>query len=131
MEDANPKPSNSLKTTRLILRIFAALITLFYLLAFVPKFIQTLLGDASESPPDASWEGNMVTASFLVYVLGYIFSWWRGLVGGIIMALAGAIMFTTHIMASSGELELLPFLVFSCPMILAGILFIIFWWKKS
>ncbi|MFH1296114.1 MAG: hypothetical protein ABIJ04_02430 [Bacteroidota bacterium] len=131
MENVNPTPSNSLKATRLIIRIFASLITLFYLLVLVPKFIQTLLGDSPESPPDASWEGNMVTIGFLVYVLGYILTWWRGLVGGIILVAAGAIMFASHMVAAQGELEFVPFLVFSGPMIFVGALYIIFWWKKS
>ena len=131
MRNSQRTLSNSLKITRLIIRIFASLVTLFYLLAFVPKFIQTLLGDAPEIPPGDDWEGSMVTASFLIFVLGYIFSWWRGLVGGIIIAIGGILMFFTHILSANGEFEFLPFFVFSGPMLLCGILYLVFWWKKS
>ena len=130
MKNLPQATSNSLKTTRLVIRIFASLITLFYLLVFVPKFIQTLLGDAPESPPGADWEGSMVTVSFLIFILGYIVTWWRGLVGGIIIAIGGVLMFFTHMLSASGEFEFLPFFVFSGPMLLCGILYLVFWWKK-
>ncbi|MBL7137670.1 MAG: hypothetical protein ISS17_02710 [Bacteroidales bacterium] len=131
MENSIPPPSSSLRTTRLIIRIFASLLMLFYLLVFVPKLIQDLLEESPSTPADGGWEGSLVTIGFLVYVLGYIFTWWRGLVGGIILVAAAAIMFASHMVAAQGELEFVPFLVFSVPMILVGALYIIFWWKKS
>ncbi|MBC8314837.1 MAG: hypothetical protein ISR57_06015 [Bacteroidales bacterium] len=130
MKNLKVNPSNSLKTSRLVIRIFASLITLFYLIAFVPKLIQMLLGDAPERPPGADWEGSMVTVSFLIFILGYIVTWWRGLVGGIIIAIGSILMFLTHMMSASGEFEFLPFFVFSGPMLLCGILYLVFWWKK-
>ncbi|NQV03195.1 MAG: hypothetical protein HQ542_11150 [Bacteroidia bacterium] len=130
MENSTSTPSRNIKTTRLVITIFASLITLLYLVAFVPKLIQDLLGESPASPSDGSWVGSLVTAGFLVFILGYILTWWRGVIGGIIIVFAGALMFTSHMVAASGEFEFLPFLIFSCPMILVGILFIIFWWKK-
>jgi hypothetical protein len=131
METDSSKPATRQKTARLVIRIVVSLVTLLYLLIFLPKIIQDILEGSSAGPPGDGWEGTMVTTGFLVFVLGYILSWWRGLFGGIIMIIAGIIMFATHMMSADGEFEFLPFLVFPAPMIICGILFIIFWLKKK
>jgi len=131
MENTTLRKPQGHKTLKLVIRIVVSLITLFYLLAFIPKLIQDILEGSSTGPPGDSWEGNMVTAGVLIFVLGYIITWWRGVIGGILLIIAGLIMFATHMMSAEGEFEVVPFLVFSFPMVLCGILFIIFWWKKK
>ncbi len=65
-----------------------------------------------------------MTIWFFMLVTGYIFSWFKEGLGGVIMILAGLTVsipfFIFTINFSS--------LIFAIPSIIAGLLFLIYWW---
>jgi hypothetical protein len=122
--------SQGLKTARLVIRIYATLIMAFYFLAFVPKIIGQLTNENSDDLASGGTIGHLIIVSFLLFFLGYLLSWWRGIWGGIVLIAAGIIMLFTHIPPLAESFDWIPFAIFSGPMMLAGILYVLFWSKK-
>lgn len=108
---------------RTIGRGAGTLLAVFFLLAFLPKIISDLNGT---SPPMGAvagreWEGYVMTAMFLSYMIGYAISWWRSLWGGIVIVLA-ALVVSVPFIVIQGHFNSL---IFGFPVFIVGVLYLV------
>jgi hypothetical protein len=111
-------------------KIFGIIVTLFMLLAFGPKFIESINNEGItflKEIPNAfvNWYDNP-TAFFFTYFLGYIIIWWRKLLGVIIILLGDILFFVFNI-------ENIGVFIFIIPTFLVALLYYLHWntLKKS
>jgi len=108
------------KIVLLIARIFAALLALFFLVAFGPKLIgQYFTG--GEGISNGGWEGWVMELTFYIFLIGYIFSWWRQCVAGVIFIFASVVQMGPFLIIDGN----LGSLIFGIPLLLAGVLFLV------
>jgi len=86
------KKSSDLKPLRVFVLAIGTALALFFLLAFVPKLVSSVTGDAPGASTGREWEGQVMTAMFLVFMLGCAVEWFRIVWGGIIILLAALIV---------------------------------------
>jgi|GEM_PF-1239666 len=121
--DTSSRKSNALL---LVAQIFASLLALFFLLAFVPKLIDEYVqAFTGEKPFFDGWEGLIMEATFYLYIIGYLFSWWKKCTGGIIILVASAVQMGPFLIIEGN----LGSLIFGIPMLIAGILFLLVYKK--
>jgi hypothetical protein len=108
------------KALSVIAFAFATILALFFLLVFVPKIISVLNGTARELPPGQQWEGHIMIAMFVVFMLGYIIGWWRPLWGGRMM-IAAALLVSVPLSLQGN----LGSLIFGIPQFAIGSLYVL------
>ncbi len=114
---------DSAAALRTIARGAGTLLAVFFLLAFLPKIFSDL-NDTSPSPGAAAgreWEGDVMTAMFLAYMIGYAISWWRSLWGGIVIVLAALVVSVPFIVIQGHFNSLL----FGLPVFIVGVLYLV------
>ncbi len=111
-------------------KVFGIIVTLFMLVAFGPKFIESINNEGMsflKEIPKAfiNWYDNP-TGFFLTYFIGYAIIWWRKLLGAIIIFL-GCILFYVF------NNENLGVFIFIIPTFLVALLYYLHWkaLKKS
>ena len=112
---------DSAGSMRTIARGTGAVLAIFLLMAFLPKLISDLATPAPPPSGGRGWEGEVMLAMFLTYMIGYAIGWWRSLVGGIIICLAAAIVSAPFVIIQ-GHFNAL---IFGIPMFIVGIFYII------
>jgi hypothetical protein len=117
----------SLRTFRIVVFTLGTLIALLFLLAFVPKLISELLGDSPQIQSGREWEGHVMTAMFLTFIVGYSIGWWRILWGGIIILLAAFIVTIPFIILQNNYGSL----IFGIPQLVIGLLFLLLYWFEK
>lgn len=104
----------------------ATLLALLFLLAFVPKIISVLRGTAPELPAGRQWEGHVMIAMFVIFMLGYIIGWWRSLWGGLLIIVAALLVSIPFSLQDNyGSL------IFGIPQFVIGILYIMLSWAEK
>ena len=98
------------------------IVSLFFLLAFGPKFMGELVEKGTDYFNEilnsyVHWEDP--NAFFITYFIGYILVWWRPLWGAVIMMAAGVIYVV--IAGFDGP----P--IFAAPAFVVGILYLLYW----
>ena len=106
---------------RILVRIYGVVITLFMLVAFVPKFIGMFMEEGFNFTdeflkPLFNWYDNP-TGFFITYLIGYIFLYIRLKVGAIIIT-AGGLLFWLINIANIGVL-----LFFVLPTVLVAVFY--------
>ena len=115
----SPETTNkNQKVLLLITRILASLLALFFLLAFGPKFFQEL---ADIFNGEAGWGGLVMMLTFVVFIIGFIYSWWKYCTGGVLIFLASIIQMGPFLIIEGN----LGSLIFGIPLIVVGPLFLI------
>jgi len=95
------------------------LLALFFSVVFVPKIISVLRGTAPELPSGRQWEGHVMIAMFVIFMLGYIIGWWRSLWGGLLIIVAALLVSIPFSLQDNyGSL------IFGIPQFVIGILYI-------
>ena len=112
---------DSAGSMRTIARGTGTVLAIFLLIAFLPKLISDLVTPAPPPSGGRGWEGEVMLAMFLTYMIGYAIGWWRSLVGGIIICLAAAIVSAPFVIIQ-GHFNSL---IFGIPVFIVGILYII------
>jgi|GEM_PF-2608085 len=108
---------------RAIARGTGTLLAVVFLLAFLPKIFSLLRGTSSSMGPVAGreWEGQLITAMFLMYMTGYGIAWWRSLWGGIVIILS-ALIVSVPFIAIQGHFNPLRF---GLPILIVGVLYVV------
>ena len=114
---------------RTVVRGTSSLLATFFLLALLPKVV-SLLSDTS-SPMGAvtgqEWEGHVIIAMFLTYMIGSLISWWRSLWGGILIILA-ALVVSIPFIVIQGHFNSL---IFGLPVFVVGVLYVVLYIMES
>ena len=116
MSETNPR----LRRIRTLTLILGTILAVFFILAFVPKLIMSMGETQATSPLGGNWEGQVMTAVFLIYMVGYGIGWWKRLWGGILMLLAAVVQMGPFIIIASN----FGSLIFGIPILVVGILYI-------
>lgn len=112
---------NKSRTFRKIVLAMGTLLAIFFLLAFVPKIISSLIGTAHEPQAGRQWEGQVMTAMFVTFMIGYAIGWWRILWGGIIIILAAFLVSAPFIIIQRNYASL----IFGLPEFALGTLYVL------
>jgi hypothetical protein len=95
------------------------LMALFFSMVFVPKVVSVLRGTAPELPAEMRWEGQIMIAMFVIFMLGYLAGWLRSLWGGMLMIVAALLVsIPLSLQGNYGSL------IFGVPQLVIGILYI-------
>ena len=74
MENTENVSAKRKKVLLITTRILASLLALFFLAAFGPKFFD---GISDIFRGEESWGGIVMMLTFLVFIVGFILSWWK------------------------------------------------------
>jgi len=113
--------NTNVKIFRKVVLSIGTFFALFFLLAFVPKIITDLSGEGHKPIPGREWEGQVMLAMFITYLVGYTIGWWWRLWGGIIIILASLIVSIPFAIID----ENYGSLIFGIPQFVIGILYIL------
>ncbi|MBA7542003.1 hypothetical protein ES705_34319 [subsurface metagenome] len=112
---------SKLRTFRIIVLSLGTLLAIFFLLAFVPKLISMIMGTSPELPSGRQWEGNVMTAMFFIFMIGYAIGWWHLIWGGVIIILSAFLVSLPFIIIQGNY----GALIFGIPQLVIGILYIL------
>jgi hypothetical protein len=119
-QNPNRKKANALLWAS---RIFASAIVLFFALFFIPSIIGSITREESFLPENNKWQGVIMTIWFIMLVTGYILSWFKEGLGGLVMILAALTVSLPFIIFASN----FGSLIFGATSFAAGFLFLIYW----
>jgi hypothetical protein len=112
----------TVKTLKKVSLVFGIIVTLFFLLAFGPKFVGEFIEQGATyfiEIKDSFITWDDPNAFFITYFIGYILLWWKPLWGSIIIIL---VSITYVIIAGiSGP----P--IFAIPAFIVGVLYFLYW----
>jgi hypothetical protein len=119
------------RNLRRVVLVVGTLLAVFFLLAAGPKLCGEIIG-APPSPnrdlsPDRAWEGQAMTATFLIFMVGYVIGWWRRLWGGLIMILAALVVVIPFIALARNYGSL----IFGIPIFFVGLLYLMLFWDEK
>ena len=115
--------SSKNKMQLLIARIFVSFVFLFFSFAIVPKIIGQFLESLSdEGLADVGWEGMIMQLTYFVFLIGFLATWWRKCVGGIIILVSSIIQMGPFIIIDGN----FGSLIFGIPLLISAILFLAF-----
>lgn len=113
------------RKTRLLListRVLATSLAIFFSIAFLPKMVQEVMECFKGEFFQAGWEGLVMELTYFVFMVGFVISWWKKCLGGIIILLASIIQMAPFLIIDGN----LGSLIFGLPMFIIGCLFVIF-----
>jgi hypothetical protein len=120
--------NSDLKSLRLIVLISGTLLALLFLLAFVPKMLINSSDKVHTPDPSREWEGQVMLAMFITYLIGYALGWLWRLWGGIIIIIAALVVSIPFILLD----ENYGSLIFGIPQFVVGVLYILLYrFEKS
>lgn len=109
-----------LRTLRRIAFISGTILAIFFLMAFVPKIVSDLRDAAPELPSGRHWEGQVMTAMFAIFMLGYAVGWWRPFWGGLLIILAALSVSAPFLLRGNHGA-----LIFGVPQFVIGLLYVL------
>lgn len=122
MENQDGLLSKKMKVLLIITRVFVSLLALFFSFAIVPKIIPQYFNAATGEPlSNGSWEGMVMELTFYVFIIGFVFSWWKKCMGGVLILLASIIQMAPFLIIDGN----LGSLIFGIPLLVSGVLFLI------
>lgn len=124
MENSELAQDKKAKTLLKITRILASILALFFLLAFGPKFFD---GIADIYRGEEGWEGIVMMLTFLVFIVGFVLSWWKKCTGGLLIFFASIIQMAPFLIIEGN----LGSLIFGIPLLVVGVLFLVVCKQKS
>ncbi len=119
MENVHVVQEKRKKVLLVATRVLASLLVLFFLLAFGPKFFK---GITDIYGGEEGWEGIVMMVTFLVFIAGFIISWWKKCLGGVIILLASIIQMAPFLIIDGN----LGSFIFGIPLFVVGCLFLLF-----
>ncbi len=99
-------------------RVLASLLALFFIVSFGPKFFD---GISDIYRGEESWGGIVMMLTFLVFIVGFILSWWKKCTGGALILLASIIQMIPFLIIECN----LGSLIFGVPLFVVGALFLL------
>ncbi|MBN1199911.1 MAG: hypothetical protein JXA23_11210 [Bacteroidales bacterium] len=122
MKSQNSSPFKKSNSLLLIAQIVSTALVLFFLLAFVPKLVDEYTNVLTgEKPYFGGWEGLIMEVTFYLFIIGYIFSWWKKCTGGIIILIASVVQMGPFLIIEGN----LGALIFGLPLLISGVLFLL------
>lgn len=109
------------RTILIIARVLATLLVLFFSVAILPKIAQEIIDGFKGEFYHAGWEGIMMELTYLVFIIGFIISWWRKCLGGLLILLSSIIQMGPFLIIDGN----LGSLIFGIPLFVVGCLFLI------
>jgi hypothetical protein len=133
MKNQNHPAKKKVFTLLFFARILATVVAFLFSIAFVPKLIMEIINAFHGEPLIEGWEGLVMELTYIVFITGYIITWWRKCIGGLVLILAGFVQMGPFLIID-GNLGSLIFgipiligsLIFGIPILISGILFILF-----
>ena len=116
-----------MRAFRILVLSIGTFLAIIFLLGFGPKLLCSSLRVTQESSPGHHWEGQVMTAMFLIFMIGYAIGWWRRLWGGIIILLAALLLMGPFIILQGN----LGSLIFGLPLLIVGILYVLVYWSEK
>jgi len=121
-QDSTTKDFRRKKITLLIARIFVIAVALFFSLAIVPKLMgQYFDALQGEGLRNGGWEGWVMEITYYVFIIGFVFSWWKKCIAAILLLLASVIQMGPFLIIDGN----LGSLIFGIPILISGVLFLI------
>lgn len=113
--------SHTCNKLKLVSRIFASLVALFFVFAFAPKLIDQYLNfGVYGSVVNGNWEALVMELTFWIFIIGYLISWIKNYTGGIILIVASLVQMFPFLIIDGN----LGSLIFGIPILISGILFL-------
>jgi hypothetical protein len=90
-----------------------------------------LIGIASALSEGSPWtlQSAMMAGFVIATVLAVLIAWWREAVGGTIAVICGVAL-STFAYVTAGHSKVLAMLVSGGPLLVAGVLFLVSWWRS-
>lgn len=122
MDNTASVKTNNRKVWLNLAYIFTSLLVLFFTLALGPKLIDEYLEIIiSGAAKVYIWEGLVMEFTYYIFIIGFVISWWKKCIGGIIILLASVFQMAPFLIIDGN----LGSLIFGIPLLISGILFII------
>jgi len=118
MENTNHPQETRKKALLIVTRILASLLAMFFIATFGPKIFEGII---EIYRGEEGWEGIVMMLTFLVFIVGFILSWWKKCWGGIIILLASIIQMAPFLIIDGN----LGSLIFGVPLFVVGALFLL------
>ena len=122
MRELSSKKKN-INSLLLASRITGSIIAGSFGLFGISHIIQAIYRDESYLPMNDPWQGVVMTTAILLVMAGYLISWKKEGIGGIIMIIAGLSVCLPFIIILGNFGALL----FGLPLTIAGLLYVIYW----
>ena len=113
--------NTDLKSFRKVVLTIGTVLALFFLLAFVPKILINSSDKVHTPNPGREWEGQVMLAMFITYLVGYTIGWLWRLWGGIIIILASLVVSIPFVILDENYASL----IFGIPQFVVGVLYIL------
>jgi membrane-bound ClpP family serine protease len=120
--DSETESNGKKKHPRILIKI-----TTIYAILYVILILSFLLFEYPNYN-DVTLEGMVVGLAFIVFLLGYFYSWKNHLIAGLIFILWWSIMWYIGLFVA--ETDRGVGVVMGVPMFIIGILFIVYWYRK-
>lgn len=121
MENSKDTAVEKRDTFLLIIRVLAVLFFLFYILTLGPKLIDEIREIINGAPVYRGWGMMVMELTFLIFLAGFIISWWRKCLGGLVIVLASFVQMLPFLIIEGN----LGSLYFGVPLFVIGALFLI------
>lgn len=107
----------------LIARIIVSIVFLFFSFAIVPKILgQFIESFGDEGLSDGGWEGMVMQLTYFVFLIGFLVSWWKKCIGGILILVSSIIQMAPFLIIDGN----LGSLIFGIPLLITALLFMVF-----
>ena len=118
MNDLRNEPKKSLNIISIITYVLSSLLAIFFSVAIVPKIVGDIIENGYTVLYTGGWEGLVMQWTYIVFIIGFAFSWKNKFIGGLIIILASAIQMSPFLIIDGN----LGSLIFGLPMLIVGIL---------
>lgn len=108
-----------IRTFRIVVLALGTVVALCFIFIFVPSLISVLRGTAPKPQTSREWEGQIMIAVFIIFLVGYAIGWWKILWGGIIIILASLLVSMPFIILDNNYGSL----IFAIPLFVIGFLY--------
>ena len=119
MENKNIDPPKKRNAKLLIARIFSSVFALLYTLALGPKLIGRYF-NLEDTLSGETWEEWVMELTFYIFMMGFVFSWWKKCAGGIIIIIASVLQMAPFLIIDGNWGSL----IFGVPILISGSLFL-------
>lgn len=97
--------------------VFTSMAAIFFTFALGPKlideYISILIGDTVKN---YGWEGLVMELTYYIFIIGFIFSWWKRCTGGIIILVASLVQMAPFLIIDGNTGSL----IFGIPLLISG-----------
>jgi len=127
MGDLKKESKRSTSIISIITYVLSSLLAIFFSVAIVPKIVGDIIENGYTVLYTGGWEGLVMQWTYIVFIIGFAFSWKNKFFGGLIIILASAIQMGPFLIIDGN----LGSLIFGLPMLVVGILFLLIAWKTT